>query len=661
MDGLVSILTTIVGVAIAVGVFSALWVGINLMFNRATKDWQMFSTLAGAALGFLLMVLLHGNELLINPLDEQMDQGTIGRFIAFIWLPLIAAGIGAGVGYFLGHIPDPNTRLAIGVGTGVVASLVIAMMLRDGSGVITIGEGLETEPERSYLPSFRPFALINWTVIGAAVGAGWATLRKSNLIRTTALFGSAGWLIGSFAASQLGTGPRIAAVIACLIPGLAVGYVIGTTKIPDVVGAARIDEGSRPWIFVGPAVFFIFVALVAPTILTGILSFQNNDSTEFVGFDNYGTVLSDANNFDTADWTNIFTSRLFILGLILFAIGLLLTLALGRKTGQTTQIDPPSGAIGIGGIALIFFAIVTTLRGTIVNNLWWVFAVTLLATSLGLAIAVLADNVQFERVAKSIIFMPLAISFVGASVVWRLVYQSRDPSQNQTGAMNAAWLWIGRTTADSTIGQIIWGVLLVAALLGFATMAVRSLGRDVNMSVLYAVLGVVPIYLLYRLSTGGFGALGERNGEFRGEPIQTLSEGPWNNFFLMIVLIWIQTGFAMVILSAAIKAVPGEFIEAAKIDGANDSDIFWRITIPQIAPTIIVVLTTIIVLVMKVFDIVRVMTNGNFGTNVLANAMYGESFQFRNVGVGSTLAILLFLSVLPVMVYNIRKQQKEVA
>ncbi|NNF53359.1 MAG: ABC transporter permease subunit [Acidimicrobiales bacterium] len=257
--------------------------------------------------------------------------------------------------------------------------------------------------------------------------------------------------------------------------------------------------------------------------------------------------------------------------------------------------------------------------------------------------------------------MPLAISFVGASVVWRLVYQSRDPSQSQTGAMNAAWVAIGRTTSDSSIGQIIWGILLVGAVLGFAYAAIRTLSNDVNMAVLYSVLGLIPIYLLYRLATGGFGALGERNGEFRGEPIQTLSEGPWNNFFLMIVLIWVQTGFAMVILSAAIKAVPGEFIEAAKIDGANDSDIFWRITIPQITPTIIVVVTTVIVLVMKVFDIVRVMTNGNFGTNVLANAMYAESFQFRNVGVGSTLAILLFLSVIPVMVYNIRKQQKEIA
>ena len=197
MDALVKVLATILGVLRSVGVFSALWVGVNLMFNKATKDWALFSTLAAAVLGFLLMVALHGNELLINPLDEQMDQGWLGRFVAFIWLPAIAAAIGGLVGGLLGRIPAASTRLAIGIGTGVVAALVIAFMLRDGSGVITTGVGRETVPERSYIPSFRPFALANWTIIGAAVGAAWATFRKSNIVRTVAIFGSIGWLIGA--------------------------------------------------------------------------------------------------------------------------------------------------------------------------------------------------------------------------------------------------------------------------------------------------------------------------------------------------------------------------------------------------------------------------------------------------------------------------------
>ena len=127
----------------------------------------------------------------------------------------------------------------------------------------------------------------------------------------------------------------------------------------------------------------------------------------------------------------------------------------------------------------------------------------------------------------------------------------------------------------------------------------------------------------------------------------------------MVILIWIQVGFSMVILSAAIKAVPTDLIEAAKIDGATDSQVFWRVTLPQIATTIGVVVTTLIVLVMKVYDIVKVVTNGQFGTQVLANDMFQQAFNFFDVGRGAALAMLIFLSVLPVMYYNIRRMQKE--
>ena len=127
----------------------------------------------------------------------------------------------------------------------------------------------------------------------------------------------------------------------------------------------------------------------------------------------------------------------------------------------------------------------------------------------------------------------------------------------------------------------------------------------------------------------------------------------------MVVLIWIQTGFAMVILSAAIQSVPDEILEAARVDGATASQVFWRVTLPQIAPTIGVVVTTIIVLVMKVFDVVKVMTNSNFGTQVLANDMYNQAFNARNTGRGAALAMLIFISVVPVMVGNIRRMQRE--
>jgi len=138
-----------------------------------------------------------------------------------------------------------------------------------------------------------------------------------------------------------------------------------------------------------------------------------------------------------------------------------------------------------------------------------------------------------------------------------------------------------------------------------------------------------------------------------------IQEGPFNNMWLMVVLIWVQTGFAMVILSAAIKGVPTELIEAAKVDGATDSQVFWKITLPQIGPTIGVVVTALFVTVMKVFDIVYAMTNGNFGTQVIANQMWITAFGQSNLGLGSALAVVLFVSVIPIMWINLRRMQRE--
>ena len=156
---------------------------------------------------------------------------------------------------------------------------------------------------------------------------------------------------------------------------------------------------------------------------------------------------------------------------------------------------------------------------------------------------------------------------------------------------------------------------------------------------------------------GGFAF--NKQGEVVPKAISFIQETPFNNFWLMVILVWIQTGFAMVILSAAIKAVPDEILEAARVDGGTPSQIFWRVTLPQIATTIGVVVTTLIVLVMKVFDIVKVVTNGNFGTQVLANDMYFQAFSAGNKGRGAALAVILFVSVLPVIIYNIRQMQKE--
>jgi alpha-glucoside transport system permease protein len=221
------------------------------------------------------------------------------------------------------------------------------------------------------------------------------------------------------------------------------------------------------------------------------------------------------------------------------------------------------------------------------NNLGWLIIVPLLSTSFGLIIASLADRLWWGGIAKSLIFMPMAISFVGASVIWKFVYAYKGPGIEQIGVLNG---------------------LVVA--LGF-------------------------------------------------EPQPWITIPLLNSFLLMLILVWIQTGFAMVILSAALRGVPEETLEAARIDGANGIRIFFDIMIPQIWGTIIVVWTTITITVLKVFDIVYAMTNGEFQTQVLANLMYRWMFISGDSGRGSTIAVIIMLVVVPIMVWNIRRANAE--
>jgi alpha-glucoside transport system permease protein len=227
-------------------------------------------------------------------------------------------------------------------------------------------------------------------------------------------------------------------------------------------------------------------------------------------------------------------------------------------------------------------------RQAIQNNLLWLVVVPALATAFGLVIAFLTDRIWWGNIAKSIIFMPMAISFVGASVIWKFIYDYRGAGSIQIGLLNA----------------------MVEAF---------------------------------------------------GLPPQAWITIPfWNNFFLMAILVWIQTGFAMVILSAALRSVPEETIEAAVIDGANPFQIFWKIMIPQIWGTIAVVWTTITILVLKVFDIVLTMTNGQWNSQVLANLMFDWMFRGGgDFGRGATIAIIIMIAVLPIMIWNIRQANKE--
>jgi alpha-glucoside transport system permease protein len=219
------------------------------------------------------------------------------------------------------------------------------------------------------------------------------------------------------------------------------------------------------------------------------------------------------------------------------------------------------------------------------NNILWLIFVPLFTVSFGLIIAVLVDRVKWEKVAKSLIFLPMAISFVGASVIWRFIYY-RATYGEQIGLLNAIVVGLG------------------------------------------------------------------------GDPVGWLRMAPWNNFFLIIIMIWLQTGFAMVILSSAVKGVPSSLLEAARIDGATELRIFFQVIIPFVSGSILTVTTTIVILVLKVFDVVFVMTSGRFDTDVVANMMYNQIFSRGQYGRGAALAVIIFIAVTPVMIRNIRNLNK---
>jgi alpha-glucoside transport system permease protein len=278
----------------------------------------------------------------------------------------------------------------------------------------------------------------------------------------------------------------------------------------------------RPWAFVGPALVLLSVFLIYPTVRTVIISLMDQRSENFVGFENYAFVFTDA-------------------------------------------------------------AMVRSIR----NTLGWMIVVPAVSVSVGLVFAVLADRlVRGEAVAKSLIFLPMAVSFVGASVVWRLIYDFQVFG-NQTGLLNGIWTALGNS------------------------------------------------------------------------PVGWLSLDPWNNLFLMVIMIWMQTGFAMVILSAAIKGVPTDMLEAARIDGATELQIFRRIIIPTILSTIVVVSTAMTINVLKTFDIVWVMTGGDAGTEIIAERMLRWFFTFSHYGRGGAIAVILFIAIIPVMLVNVRRFRAE--
>jgi alpha-glucoside transport system permease protein len=226
------------------------------------------------------------------------------------------------------------------------------------------------------------------------------------------------------------------------------------------------------------------------------------------------------------------------------------------------------------------------------NNLMWIVFGSTLSVVFGLLIAVLADRSSFEKVAKSFIFLPMAISFVGASIIWNFIYEYRPVEFNQIGLLNAIVVAMG--------------------------------------------------------------------GQPHAYP-QWVAIAPWNNLFLIVIVVWLQAGFAMVLFSAALKGIPDELLEASRIDGATEIQIFFRIMLPYIQGTVISVWTTIVIFTLKIFDIVWVMTGGQFGTHVIATQFYRQSFTNLNSGYGSAIAIVLLIAVVPVMIYNLRQFREQEA
>ncbi|MEU4836266.1 sugar ABC transporter permease [Streptosporangium sp. NPDC023615] len=274
--------------------------------------------------------------------------------------------------------------------------------------------------------------------------------------------------------------------------------------------------------------------------------------------------------------------------ILLLPAVLLLTIGLIIPAIRTSMLSFMSGDgqswVGTDNYGWMFTQAeaLTVLRNTLV----WVLLVPILVTTVGLLYAVLVDRTRFESLAKSLVFLPMAISFVGAGIIWRFVYAYRSEEQEQIGLLNQ---------------------LVVA---------------------------------------------------FGGEPQQWLQEPPLNTLFLIVVMVWIQAGFATVVLSAAIKGIPAEIVEAAKLDGTTPAQMFFQVTLPSIRSAVIVVMVTQSIATLKLFDIVRTMTGGQFDTSVIANEMYNQAFRYGETGRGAALAVFLFVLVLPIVIYQIRQRRE---
>lgn len=329
------------------------------------------------------------------------------------------------------------------------------------------------------------------------------------------------------------------------VGGAGILYVVSNWLIEKL--SSKWIKRLQPFVFVGPAIAILSWYLALPTFRSFWISLFNRSGPTEVPF---STIFTAPGEFFAQLGTNF---------------------------------------IGLQNYISVFTE--RTMIEAFRNNLLWIVFGASLAIIFGLMVAVLADRSRFENLAKSLIFLPMAISMVGAGVIWNFIYEVKDVADPQIGLLNAVWVALGQEPQA-------WTALITQ---------------------------------------------------------------PWNNIFLIIIMIWLQTGYAMVIFSAAIKGIPEELIEASRVDGASEIQIFFRIMIPYIMGTIITVSTTVVIFTLKIFDIVMVMTGGQFSTHVIATQFYRQAFTSNNKGLAAAIAIILLIMVVPVMIYNLRQFAEEEA
>ncbi len=365
----------------------------------------------------------------------------------------------------------------------------------------------------------------------------------------------------------------------------------------DLIGRLpfSLRERLRPFVFVGPAILLLATYLIYPVFNTVYTSFSEDilNIPEIVPEQYWASdsiaadLVADADDL-TFNRYLIDTDQFELASVTANERNVWLVVRPQTITDADNETEQRVFSLTAVGLQNYQFAFTSPeMRIAFRNNLLWLIIGTGGSVAIGLIIATLVDRVKREALAKSFIFLPLAISFVGASVIWKFVYAWQPGDRAQIGLLNAI------TT---------------------------SLGM---------------------------------------EPIPWLIETSFNTYALIVIMVWLQTGFAMVVLSAALKGVPGEVLEAARMDGASELQIFFRVIIPMIQGAIITVGTTIFIAILKVFDIVFVMTSGKFDTEVIANRMFVEMFNFRNFGRASSLAVILLVVVVPIMVVNIRNLRQQ--